>query len=505
MLFPTGRVLIFAVSLFMLIGADDPAAVNNRVTLSIVPKPQCAQSTTLSFCLDDATYPNDDIQREINANYGVFYKMYADVANQSTASLVDGLGGEDEAKYDYAFYYGDRRNSLSGSTSKDRPVYSNYVFRDDYYKEGGYVCPAFIEYTSLFQATNARGEWQYIVNLKPWTQTVRLEQCFYPLAPCSFMSPSFKTQCVQKYSYQRLIAYEPHGRGLYTDIFRLPTACSCFIRPLKSSQSLGLLMSDASQSIASNSPSYAPSNAITNGFKPVRVRDPSGRSSPGYSLAASQSSNSWYPDSQPMLMASSSRSDIEAGVPPQQDSRLVERRRVRPDGLSLSDITSDPEVDLSFGNPATGDYQGTSRGGGGGGPPMSYDSPSNHGPPQTAYDSPSSYQQPRQRGGSGGPPSQFQGDESHMEPSYSNGPSPYSGMGPDNGGGGNFNGNGNGDGRGMNGNSGGPGPRMWNNNNNGPPSDNNGPPQGPPRNGQSGDYRMSPGPGYYDYNSGQRN
>ena len=113
---------------------------------------------------------SDDIQRDINANYGVFYQMYADVANQSTSSLVEGVP-DDEDKYDYAFYFGEKRNLLSGSPAKDRPVYSNYVFRDDYYKDGGYICPAFIEYTSVFQATNARGEWQYIVNVKPWTQT----------------------------------------------------------------------------------------------------------------------------------------------------------------------------------------------------------------------------------------------------------------------------------------------------------------------------------------------
>ena len=113
---------------------------------------------------------SDDIQRDINANYGVFYQMYADVANQSTSSLVEGVP-DDEDKYDYAFYFGEKRNLLSGSPAKDRPVYSNYVFRDDYYKDGGYICPAFIEYTAVFQATNARGEWQYIVNVKPWTQT----------------------------------------------------------------------------------------------------------------------------------------------------------------------------------------------------------------------------------------------------------------------------------------------------------------------------------------------
>jgi hypothetical protein len=85
---------------------------------------------------------SDDIQRDINADDGTFYKMYADVANQSTASLVEDIGSDQEAKYDYAFYYGDKRNSLSGNPSREQPVYTNYVFRDDYYKDGGYVCPA---------------------------------------------------------------------------------------------------------------------------------------------------------------------------------------------------------------------------------------------------------------------------------------------------------------------------------------------------------------------------
>lgn len=33
------------------------------------------------------------------------------------------------------------------------------------------MCHSFINYGSIYQAMNARGEWQYIVNLKPWTQT----------------------------------------------------------------------------------------------------------------------------------------------------------------------------------------------------------------------------------------------------------------------------------------------------------------------------------------------
>ena len=89
---------------------------------------------------------------------------------------------------------------------------------------------------------------------------------------------------------------------------------------------------------------------------------------------------------------------------------------------------------------------------------------------------------------------QFQGDESHFEPSFTSNGQGYTGM--------------------AGGESGAPsagnqdphsGPRMWSGN--GPPDF--GPPgqgqQGPVSGQGSGDYRMSQGSGYYDYNSAQHN
>lgn len=85
---------------------------------------------------------SDDIQREISTNYGVFYKMYAEVSNQTTSSLVDGVAVDEEATYDYAFYYGDKMNLPTKSAARNSPAYKNYAYKTDYFKDGGYICPA---------------------------------------------------------------------------------------------------------------------------------------------------------------------------------------------------------------------------------------------------------------------------------------------------------------------------------------------------------------------------
>ena len=85
---------------------------------------------------------SDDIQREISINYGPFYKMYAEVSNQTTASLVDGVSVDEEATYDYVYYYGDKQNLPTKTSTKDSPAYKSYAYKTDYYKNGGYICPA---------------------------------------------------------------------------------------------------------------------------------------------------------------------------------------------------------------------------------------------------------------------------------------------------------------------------------------------------------------------------
>ena len=64
----------------------------------------------------------------------------------------------------------------------------------DYYKDGGYVCPSDIFYGRPKRAINTYGKWKVVVNLpdeyyakgygkgyEKYTQTARLEQCMWVL------------------------------------------------------------------------------------------------------------------------------------------------------------------------------------------------------------------------------------------------------------------------------------------------------------------------------------
>ena len=52
----------------------------------------------------------------------------------------------------------------------------------------------------------------------------------YPLTPCRLLAPCFKSKCIQKYVYHRLLSMDPchPSKGLFIDMYRLPTACSCY-------------------------------------------------------------------------------------------------------------------------------------------------------------------------------------------------------------------------------------------------------------------------------------
>lgn len=68
--------------------------------------------------------------------------------------------------------------------------FSGYTYAEDYYKDGGYICPSDIYYGRPKRAINTYGKWKVIVNLpddfyahgygkgyEKYTQTQRLEQC----------------------------------------------------------------------------------------------------------------------------------------------------------------------------------------------------------------------------------------------------------------------------------------------------------------------------------------
>ncbi|CAL8148324.1 unnamed protein product [Orchesella dallaii] len=64
---------------------------------------------------------------------------------------------------------------------------------------------------------------------KSYTQTLRLEQCIYPNAPCSYVDSHYHSKCIQKHNFVRLVAWT-HEEGLHVDTFKMPIACSCHVR-----------------------------------------------------------------------------------------------------------------------------------------------------------------------------------------------------------------------------------------------------------------------------------
>jgi len=159
---------------------------------------------------------------ELSRNVALVKRLLSDVSYQSADNLVDGLTKYEEEGYNYQHYYGTDKMLVYNED------YDGYSYNPDYHNTGGYICPADVFYGRPKRASNTHGQWKVIVNLPGYTQTQRLEQCIYPQAPCSFISPNFHSMCLQKHSFVRLMAYS-FQQGLHIDTFKLPTSCSCHV------------------------------------------------------------------------------------------------------------------------------------------------------------------------------------------------------------------------------------------------------------------------------------
>ncbi|XP_050691876.1 uncharacterized protein LOC126983273 [Eriocheir sinensis] len=180
--------------------------------------PACVQGRPLPFCTEDDEYPEYEIKAAISADK-LFGKKYADVADQSADDLVEYVTKSQEEAFDFSYYTG---------------VSTGYSPYDVTHWTGpeGYICPSKVGYRLLRRARNLEGKWHVIVNdVEYYTQTTRLDHCLFPQAACRALAPCFKSKCVQKYVYHRLLSFDPCDpyKGLFIDIYKLPSACSCHI------------------------------------------------------------------------------------------------------------------------------------------------------------------------------------------------------------------------------------------------------------------------------------
>jgi len=180
--------------------------------------PSCASNSTLSYCLEDEEYPQYEVKAYIHADFA-FTKKYADVSTQSADDLVEGVTKEQEEAFDYSYY--------TGASTGDSPYDVTHWTGPE-----GYICPSEVLYATPKRARNTEGHWRVIVNdVHYYTQTARLETCLYPGAACRGLAPCFGSSCTQKSVYHRLLSWDPCNpyKGLFIDVYKLPSACSCYL------------------------------------------------------------------------------------------------------------------------------------------------------------------------------------------------------------------------------------------------------------------------------------
>nr|XP_027207724.1 uncharacterized protein LOC113801107 [Penaeus vannamei] len=144
---------------------------------------------------------------------------YADVADQSADDLVDMITKDQEEAFDYSYY--------TGASTGDSPYDATHWAGPE-----GYICPAEVVYAMPKRAQNVEGKWRVIVNdVHYYSQTARLETCLFPEAACRALAPCYQSHCTQKSVYHRLLSYDPCDpyRGLFIDIYKMPSACSCHL------------------------------------------------------------------------------------------------------------------------------------------------------------------------------------------------------------------------------------------------------------------------------------
>nr|XP_045600361.1 neurotrophin 1-like [Procambarus clarkii] len=157
-------------------------------------RPQCAGSGT--YCLYDRSYPIDKVNSIIDRFYNDIHHIYSDL---------------------YRF------------PAHDIIYYENVTHH--YRREGNFVCESSVEYVRPGWAQNLRGEWVAILNTDKFPQTMRVETCRYGGKRCEYLPPCYKSRCVQRYSYVRLLCLDPYHPSIkpVVDVFQIPTACSCFV------------------------------------------------------------------------------------------------------------------------------------------------------------------------------------------------------------------------------------------------------------------------------------
>ncbi|XP_037791206.1 neurotrophin 1-like isoform X1 [Penaeus monodon] len=157
-------------------------------------RPGCGSSE--KYCLINSDYPLDKVNAIIDRYYNNVLHLYNDLYRFPPHDIM---------------YHDNRTHG---------------------YRHGGhFVCESAVQYVRPGWAQNIRGEWVAVINTDKYPQSVRVESCKYRGKRCEFLPPCYKSKCVQRHTYVKLLSVDPY-RPEYkptVDVFEIPSACSCFV------------------------------------------------------------------------------------------------------------------------------------------------------------------------------------------------------------------------------------------------------------------------------------
>nr|CAD7393260.1 unnamed protein product [Timema cristinae] len=146
-------------------------------------KPECALDQ--NYCLFDEEYPVDKVHEIINNYHDDVHHMY---------------------------------HGLNYYPAKDYISHDN--FTHGYRHKGSFVCESEVTYIRPGWARNWKNQWVAVVNTDKYPQSLRM----YGGKRCEYLPPCYKSFCVQRYTYVKLLCVDPlntHHRPV-VDVFEIP-------------------------------------------------------------------------------------------------------------------------------------------------------------------------------------------------------------------------------------------------------------------------------------------
>lgn len=175
---------------------------------------QCGGNNDLGWCDLGQHYPTSEVTQIMEVCEELVTRMY--VETPSTPEVL-----EDTIAYvlfqNITDHFSKRRDRIWNSNDRPAPLQ-------------GTLCDVTRKSIRPSFAQDVKGKWHVVIQTEKFIQTVPLEVCRSPGDPCQNTEKcTSQSQCVQKYTYQHLISFDPESSETcpFMRLYKFPTACVC--------------------------------------------------------------------------------------------------------------------------------------------------------------------------------------------------------------------------------------------------------------------------------------